>query len=78
MFTYLCRTYLSFDIMRRILRDYFKYNLCFVMNITDIDDKIIIRAKEQNIPFTELSRKWEVAYMEDMKALKVFCFLAEK
>jgi cysteinyl-tRNA synthetase len=61
--------------MRRILKDYFKYNLSYVMNITDIDDKIIIRAKEQGIPFTELARKWEVAYMEDMKALKVFHIL---
>eukprot|EP01114_Cavostelium_apophysatum_P001071 TRINITY_DN1091_c0_g1_i3.p1 TRINITY_DN1091_c0_g1~~TRINITY_DN1091_c0_g1_i3.p1 ORF type:complete len:540 (-),score=189.18 TRINITY_DN1091_c0_g1_i3:277-1896(-) len=42
-----------------------------VMNITDIDDKIIMRANEQNIPFTDLSRKWEQSFMEDMKDLKV-------
>lgn len=65
------RTYLSFDIIRRILKDYFKYNISFCMNITDIDDKIIIRAREQNVPFTDLSRKWETSFMEDMKALKV-------
>lgn len=38
-----CRTYLSQDIIMRILRDYFNYDVQFVMNITDIDDKIIKR-----------------------------------
>jgi cysteinyl-tRNA synthetase len=28
------------DIMRRILRDYFGYEVHFVMNITDVDDKV--------------------------------------
>ena len=37
------RTYLSQDIIMRILRDYFNYDVVFVMNITDIDDKIIKR-----------------------------------
>lgn len=65
------RTYLSFDIIRRILKDYFRYDISFVMNITDIDDKIILRAREQGIPFTQLTRKWEKSFMDDMKALKV-------
>jgi cysteinyl-tRNA synthetase len=41
------RTYLSMDIIRRILEDYFKYDVLFVQNITDIDDKIILRARQQ-------------------------------
>ncbi|OCF72041.1 cysteine-tRNA ligase [Kwoniella mangroviensis CBS 8886] len=41
------RNYLTQDIIRRILRDYFGYNVNFVMNITDIDDKIILRAREK-------------------------------
>ena len=41
-----CRTYLSQDIIMRILRDYFNYDVQFVMNITDIDDKIIKRYME--------------------------------
>ena len=65
---------MSFDIIRRILRDYFKYNISFVMNITDIDDKIIVRAKEQGLLFTEVARKWEVDFMDDMKALNVRLF----
>ncbi|CAE6444713.1 unnamed protein product [Rhizoctonia solani] len=41
------RNYLTQDIVRRILTDYFGYDVHFVMNITDIDDKIIIRARQQ-------------------------------
>ncbi|GJP42238.1 hypothetical protein CLOM_g1828 [Closterium sp. NIES-68] len=39
------RTYLSFDIIRRILEDYFGYDVFYVMNVTDVDDKIIARAR---------------------------------
>ncbi|VDO15145.1 unnamed protein product, partial [Haemonchus placei] len=35
------RTYLSVDILRRIMTSYFGYDVQFIMNITDIDDKII-------------------------------------
>ena len=34
------RNYVSTDILRRILRDYFKFKVDFVMNITDVDDKV--------------------------------------
>nr|XP_057933616.1 cysteine--tRNA ligase, cytoplasmic isoform X2 [Doryrhamphus excisus] len=40
------RSYISFDILRRILRDYFMYDVFYCMNITDIDDKIIKRARQ--------------------------------
>ena len=39
------RAYVTFDIVRRILSDYFGYDVFWVMNITDIDDKIILRAR---------------------------------
>ncbi|KAI9183894.1 cysteinyl-tRNA synthetase [Blastocladiella emersonii ATCC 22665] len=40
------RLYLSIDVMRRILEEYFGYHVNMVMNITDIDDKIILRARQ--------------------------------
>lgn len=43
------RSYMSFDILRRILRDYFGYDITYVMNITDIDDKIIKRARQNHL-----------------------------
>ncbi|XP_024384144.1 uncharacterized protein [Physcomitrium patens] len=39
------RNYVTFDIIRRILEDYFHYNVKYVMNVTDVDDKIINRAR---------------------------------
>ncbi|KFO96748.1 Cysteine--tRNA ligase, cytoplasmic, partial [Calypte anna] len=50
------RSYISFDILRRILRDYFKYEIFYCMNITDIDDKIIKRAR-QNYLFEQYREK---------------------
>jgi len=38
------RTYVGFDIIRRILEDYFQYNINYVVNVTDVDDKIIKKA----------------------------------
>ncbi|CEQ43182.1 SPOSA6832_05090, partial [Sporobolomyces salmonicolor] len=43
------RNYMAQDIMRRILRDYFGYEVNFVMNITDVDDKIIVRARQSHL-----------------------------
>ncbi len=43
------RTYLSFDILRRVMRDYFGYDVFYVMNITDVDDKIIRRARQNHL-----------------------------
>ncbi|ORY71119.1 tRNA synthetases class I (C) catalytic domain-containing protein [Pseudomassariella vexata] len=54
------RNYVSTDIIRRILKDYFGFDVKFVMNITDVDDKIIIKARRQRLldlekkkPYTE-------------------------
>lgn len=43
------RNYVTFDIIRRILEDYFNYDVTLIMNITDIDDKIIIRARQAHL-----------------------------
>ena len=40
------RTYVTFDIIRNILEYYFGYRVNLVMNITDVDDKIILRARQ--------------------------------
>ena len=42
-----------------------------MMNITDIDDKIINSSIEQKIEFTEFTKKWEKDFFDDMKNLKV-------
>ena len=65
------RSYVSFDILKRIMTDYFGYNVKLVMNITDIDDKIIRKALEENISFEELSRRYETEFFDDMRRLNV-------
>jgi cysteinyl-tRNA synthetase len=40
------KNYVSTDIIRRIMRDYFGFKIKFVMNTTDLDDKIIIKARQ--------------------------------
>jgi cysteinyl-tRNA synthetase len=41
------KNYVSTDIIRRIMKDYFGFSVKFVMNTTDIDDKIILQARRQ-------------------------------
>lgn len=39
------RYYVTMDILRRVIEDYFGYDVDLVMNVTDVDDKIIRRAR---------------------------------
>lgn len=64
------RTYLSFDVIRRYL-SWRGYQVTYVRNITDIDDKIIKRAKDRGIEMNELVAE-NVRYMyEDFDALNI-------
>jgi cysteinyl-tRNA synthetase len=58
------RTYLSFDIIKRILEDYFGYSVFLVMNVTDIDDKIILKAR-QNALFADFRKLHAGAPLSD-------------
>uniref|UniRef100_A0A669R118 cysteine--tRNA ligase n=1 Tax=Phasianus colchicus TaxID=9054 RepID=A0A669R118_PHACC len=62
------RSYISFDILRRILRDYFKFDVFYCMNITDIDDKIIKRTR-QNYLFEQYrkNKSTPAQLLEDVK-----------
>ncbi len=62
------KTYIQFDALIRTLR-FFAYDVNYLQNITDIDDKIIARSKEQKKPWQDISREFEKAYLDDMKLL---------
>jgi len=64
------RTYVSFDMIRRYLK-YLGYKVNYVRNITDIDDKIIRRAKENNEDYQALTSRFITAIDEDEKALNI-------
>ncbi len=64
------RTFLSFDVIRRYL-EYRGFDVRFVQNITDIDDKIINRANEEGRSAEEVAREYTKAFREAMEALGV-------
>lgn len=64
------RTFLSFDVIRRYL-EYRGYEVTFVQNITDIDDKIINRANEEGRPASQVAAEYTQAFIEGMHALGV-------
>ena len=64
------RPFVVFDTMRKYL-EYRGYKVKFVQNFTDVDDKIINRAKEEGISAGEVSEKYIEEYYKDAAALNV-------
>ncbi|MEE4245411.1 MAG: class I tRNA ligase family protein, partial [Kangiellaceae bacterium] len=62
------RTYTAFDVMARYL-EYSGYDVTYVRNITDIDDKIINRANDNAESFGEVTKRFIDIMHEDFKAL---------
>lgn len=62
------RTYVAFDVMNRYLR-FSGYDVTYVRNITDVDDKIIKRAAENNESCEALTARFTTAMHEDFAAL---------
>ena len=65
------RSKAAFDVVRRYLR-FSGYQVRFVRNITDIDDKIIERANANNEPFTALTARFIDAMRKTMAVLVCF------
>lgn len=65
------RPMIVFDTLRRYLL-YIGYNVKFVSNFTDIDDKIINIAKDKGVDFTDITKKYIDAYLDDSNALNLF------
>jgi len=64
------RSALAFDVIRRYLR-YRGYEVRFIRNFTDVDDKIIKRAHEEGVPPGELAERYIEEYRKDMAALGI-------
>ena len=65
------RPMVVFDTLRRFFI-YKGYNVKYVTNFTDIDDKIIRRANEENVTIKDISEKYIEAFKEDAKGLNVY------
>ncbi|ESP02550.1 hypothetical protein LOTGIDRAFT_237933 [Lottia gigantea] len=68
------RSYISFDILRRVISNYFGYDVFYCMNITDIDDKIIVRARQRYLleQYKLEARTPEVILSDTQEAMKIF------
>ena len=64
------RPIIMFDVLRRYL-EYRGYEVTFVQNFTDVDDKIIKRANEEGISSEEVAKKYIAEYFTDAHALGV-------
>lgn len=64
------RPIVVFDTLRRYLI-YKGYDVSYVSNFTDIDDKIINKAKEEGVEYTEITDKYIKAYLEDTTGLNI-------
>ncbi len=64
------KAYVAADVIRRYL-EYRAFETQFVLNFTDVDDAITIRAAEEDVPPEELAQRYIDAFLEDMDRLKV-------
>jgi cysteinyl-tRNA synthetase len=64
------RTFLHVDVLRRVVRQQ-GMEVQHVMNVTDVDDKIIRNAAAAGVPIAEYTAKFERAFFEDLDALGI-------
>ena len=64
------RTYIAFDVIRKWL-EFSGYEVNFVQNHTDIDDKIIKKANQEDVSFEEITKKYIQRTQEDLEKLQV-------
>ena len=64
------RTYIAFDVIRRWI-EFSGYEVNFVQNHTDIDDKIIKKANQENVSFDDITKKYIERTQEDLEKLQV-------
>ncbi len=65
------RVYIVWDVIRRYLRDIKEYDVIYVRNITDVEDKIINRAKAENRTPEMVARQFTFEFWQDMKSLNI-------
>src|SRR3989338_6894419 len=64
------RAYVCVDILKRYLK-YNGFKVRHVMNITDVEDKIIKNANKESISINEFTRRYEKAFFEDLESLNI-------
>lgn len=65
------RPFIVFDVFRRYLEEFKSYDVNYVQNITDVDDKIINKAAAEETTTEEVAKRFTERYWEDLKSLGV-------
>jgi cysteinyl-tRNA synthetase len=65
-----CRAFIFEDLLRRTLK-FFGYALIQVMNVTDVDDKTILKSRAQGITLEEYTKQYTDAFFEDLDTLRI-------
>ena len=64
------RSFIMSDLIRRYL-EYRKFDVKFIMNLTDVDDKLIRKANEENTEVGSIAEKYAEAFFEDIEKLNI-------
>jgi len=64
------KTYIAMDVVAKYLK-YRGYDVFYLQNVTDIDDRMIEESKKQNMPVDKLAEKFLKIYLDDMESLGV-------
>ncbi|MCF7813757.1 MAG: cysteine--tRNA ligase [Candidatus Cloacimonetes bacterium] len=64
------RTFLFFDVVRKYF-SYKGYDVTYVQNITDIDDKLIEQSQKENVPVARIAEKYIKAFLADTSAIGI-------
>jgi cysteinyl-tRNA synthetase len=65
------RSYVCVDIIHRILTYYFGLDVFHVMGITDVDEKIIVKANLEEKPISSITNYYESEFLKEMNQLNV-------
>jgi len=64
------RAFIVFDVLRRFM-EFSGYEVIYVLNLTDIDDRIIEQSIKEKIDTREITKKYSEAFFEDIKSLNI-------
>ena len=65
-----CRTFVFEDVLKRVLK-FNNYKVKHVMNITDIEDKILKKAQEEKVSIEQITKKYEKFFFDDLEKLNI-------
>lgn len=64
------RTFVFNDILRRVF-EYTGYEVKQVMNITDVDDRIVLESQKLSVPYSQFTKKYEDIFLSDLQKLNI-------